>query len=129
MHHFEAGRRVVEMDDDIDRIDVTTGTARSDKNARLRAVPACNLERLLDHIWDVADRHGCKLWGVYPTRNVYFLSRSYTLGMAKSTGQMQGYYNPGEKMRLTLPVMEDYERVLLFYSQGFPCIRRAMTSA
>ncbi|CAK9115891.1 unnamed protein product [Durusdinium trenchii] len=122
MQHFKPGDRIVEMDDDIKALVTSTGSVRSDTDATVVDVPHKNLEGIVDHIWEVADRENCKLWGVYPLPNTYFLSRTYTVGLAKSTGQMQGYYNPGDLL-LTLPVMEDYERVLHFYSRGMHCLR------
>ena len=95
MEHFKPGDRIVEMDDDISCLLTTTGALRSDRSARTVPVPEENLEFIIDHIWEIADRERCKLWGIYPTPNTYMLSRTYTLGLAKSTGQMQGYYNPG----------------------------------
>eukprot|EP00435_Cladocopium_sp_Y103_P026652 s2928_g6.t1 len=122
MEHFKPGDRIVEMDDDISCLLTTTGALRSDRSARTVPVPEENLEFVIDHIWEIADRERCKLWGIYPTPNTYMLSRTYTLGLAKSTGQMQGYYNPGD-VQLTVAVMEDYERVLHFYSRGISCMR------
>ena len=95
MEHFKPGDRIVEMDDDISCLLTTTGALRSDRSARTVPVPEENLEFIIDHIWEIGDRERCKLWGIYPTPNTYMVSRTYTLGLAKSTGQMQGYYNPG----------------------------------
>ena len=122
MKHFKPGERIVEMDDDIRALLTCSGSVRGDRTSILVEVPSKNFELVVDHIWEIVDREKCKLWGVYPQRNPFFLSRTYTVGLAKCTGQIQGYYNPGD-VQLTLPVMEDYERVLLFYSRGLLSIR------
>lgn len=95
MKYFKPGERIVEMDDDISALLTSTGALRSDRTAKLVTVPEENLEFIINHIWEIADREKCKLWGIYPTPNTWMLSRTYTLGLAKSTGQLQGYYNPG----------------------------------
>ncbi|CAJ1425108.1 unnamed protein product [Effrenium voratum] len=96
MRHFKPGDRIVEMDDDIKGLVTTTGAVRSDKSAKTVNVPNENLELILDHLWEIADREKCQLWGLYPVSNPWMLSRTYALGLAKSTAQLQGYYNPKE---------------------------------
>ena len=95
MEHFKAGDRVVEMDDDIQCLLTFSGAIRNDRTAKSVPVPNESFEFIIDHMWEIADREKCKLWGIYPTSNFLNQSRTYTVGLAKSTGQMQGYYNPG----------------------------------
>lgn len=123
MRYFKPGSRVVEMDDDIDGLDVAINPIDHERGNSLARVPDSNLEIVINHLWKVADQEGCKLWGLYGTRNPFFMSHTYTVGLAKTTAQMQGYINPGESMKLTVPVMEDYERCLAFFKKGIRSLR------
>ncbi|CAE8597490.1 unnamed protein product [Polarella glacialis] len=123
MRHFKPGSRVVEMDDDITGFTTTDCAERNDRKAVSVLVPKGNMEQVIDHLWEVSERRGCALWGVYSMMNPFFMSHTYTVGLAKSTAQVQGYINPGGESMLTVPVMEDYERCLLLYSRGQRCLR------
>ncbi|CAE7342542.1 unnamed protein product [Symbiodinium natans] len=123
MSFFPVGTRIVEMDDDIKGVVTSTGSVRSDRTAQAVPVPNASLPAIIDHLFAVASREGCVLWGVYPLANQWMLSRTYALGLTKATTQLVGYINPGTEMKLTVPVMEDYERILRFFSQGKLCMR------
>ncbi|CAK0841990.1 unnamed protein product [Prorocentrum cordatum] len=123
MAHFAPGTRIVEMDDDIDGVDVTTASDRDTQGATLARVPDTSVANVIDHLWEVSAREGCSLWGLYGVRNPFFMSHTYTVGLAKSTAQVQGYVNPGSVVKLTVPCMEDYERCLSLFAQGRKCLR------
>ncbi|CAE7891454.1 unnamed protein product [Symbiodinium sp. KB8] len=123
MSFFPVGAHVVEMDDDIKGLLCSTGSVRSDKSAQVVDVPVSSLPVVIDHLFEVASREGCVLWGVYPVANPWMLSRTYSTGLTKATAQMMGYRNPGAEMKLTMPVMEDYERILRLYAAGKRCMR------
>ena len=90
MEHFKPGDRIVEMDDDISCLLTTTGALRSDRSARTVPVPEENLEFIIDHIWEIADRERCKLWGIYPTPNTYMLVKDLHIGPRKKHGTNAG---------------------------------------
>lgn len=123
MKRFGVGAKVVEMDDDIEGVDVATHPEQKKQSSFLNRVPEEHFIPLVEHIWKVMEREGCSLWGFYGARNAYFMSHSYAVGLAKSTAQIQGYLNPGTSLKLTVPVMEDYERCLAFFQKGQRCLR------
>lgn len=123
MQHFMPGAHIVEIDDDIRELMVTTASKAQDTNAKGVGVPVANFARVVDHLWAEARKEGCGLWGVYGVNNPFLKSWTHSVGLAKSTAQLQGYVRPHKTLNLTVPVMEDYERCLAFYRRRWPSLR------
>ncbi|CAE7824013.1 unnamed protein product, partial [Symbiodinium sp. CCMP2456] len=114
MSFFPVGAHIVEMDDDIKGLLCSTGSLWN-------VLSQASWHPIAGHEQPLSE--GCVLWGVYPVANPWMLSRTYSTGLTKATAQMMGYKNPGAEMKLTMPVMEDYERILRLYAAGKRCMR------
>eukprot|EP00929_Paragymnodinium_shiwhaense_P063817 TRINITY_DN31932_c0_g1_i1.p1 TRINITY_DN31932_c0_g1~~TRINITY_DN31932_c0_g1_i1.p1 ORF type:complete len:834 (-),score=137.97 TRINITY_DN31932_c0_g1_i1:36-2537(-) len=122
MKHFLEGAKVVEMDDDIEGMCVSMSPKRHLGAKHVRMAPE-NFPGIVDNIWADCAHHGCTHWGVYPTPNGGWMTLSYSIGLMTFTAQLTGYINPGSSLQLSVPVMEDYERSLHFFSKGLKCMR------
>eukprot|EP00928_Gymnodinium_smaydae_P025613 TRINITY_DN20347_c1_g1_i1.p1 TRINITY_DN20347_c1_g1~~TRINITY_DN20347_c1_g1_i1.p1 ORF type:complete len:1386 (-),score=328.48 TRINITY_DN20347_c1_g1_i1:53-4210(-) len=131
MRHFPPGSRVVEMDDDIEKLELNTNSLYKEhgKASKLIDIPDKGVAGLFQFLWQVADREGCSCWGIYPARNAFMMSHTYTVGLAKCTGQVMGYINPAQCLQLTMPVMEDYERCLAMFVSGQRILRANFVAA
>jgi hypothetical protein len=104
-HHYRPGTRVVSIDDD-----TTTVPALAGK----RLAPFTALHDFFTQAWDIA---GCRLWGVNPTANPFYMNATPIVkhGLYFACGGLHGAVTDPTLPDLTLPVKEDYERTIHYY--------------
>ena len=122
LKYFAPDTRIVEVDDDIKGNVCYISSPKVERWCFMRARPCCQHGKIFYHLWTVANERGCSLWGLNPVRNPHLLAWTYTVGLAKSTAQIQGYINFTEGLTLTVPVMEDYERCFSIYRNKGTCL-------
>ena len=120
--YYPVGKPVIHMDDDIKGfIEYTTKTKRHEK-------PLVNLEKVIQKGFSECRKHNCRLWGIYPTPNGYFMNDEVDTDLRFVIGCFNGMFNPGTKgpkgVKLELDMdKEDYERSVRFYITDGAVIR------
>ena len=115
--YFPKGKKIVEADDDI------RGFIEFDETKKRHEKPLVSLKRLIDRGFAEADKHGAKLWGVYPSANGFFMKDSVTTDLKHIVGSFWGQYNPGKEVVIHLQSKEDYERTLQFWKRDGVVVR------
>jgi hypothetical protein len=115
--YFPKGKKIVEADDDI------RGFIEFDETQKRHEKPLVSLKRLIDRGFAEADKHGAKLWGVYPSANGFFMKDSVTTDLRLIVGSFWGQINPGNEIMLDFSEKEDYLRTLMFYKKDKKVIR------
>jgi hypothetical protein len=109
--HYPHGTRVVAIDDDIQKIFYLNGENKLEE--------VHNLAEFLADAWDMA---GCRLWGVNPTGNPFYMRHKTRHGLVFAIGNMHGYTVDHTMPELQCEVKEDYERTLLYWlADGAVC--------
>lgn len=80
--HYEQGSRVLMLDDDL------TGWQQATNPKTLEAVP--DLRAIIQQGWQIADRIGAGLWGVYAVANPYFMKPRVQTNLCYVIGTVQG---------------------------------------
>ena len=83
-HYFPVGKRIVMIDDDITRIKRLNGAFFN---------PDGGLAELFNNLFAYSDLKGCKLWGVYPASNYFFMRKSAHKGLLYCIGSLFGMVN------------------------------------
>lgn len=103
VRRYPPGARLVYVDDDL------TGVIR--RTGEQSAEPIADLPAFFDAAFDLADRHGCSLWGVYPVKNPYFMRDRVRLDLTYICGGLYGVTVSGGPHELVvLDDKEDFER-------------------
>jgi len=119
---FSAGQRIIEMDDDISGIVITDTPESGNPKSKLAKLRPEQLMVLIDSIWALASEKGCSIWGVSTSSRSLFMSHTIQIGLIKCTGQFQGYVNSPD-LKLSVQVMEDYERCFEFHRRRYKGLR------
>lgn len=108
--YFPIGKKIVFCDDDI------KGFLEFDETKPRHEKPLENLDKIIRRGFDECGKHGCRLWGVYPTPNGFFMKDTVSTDLKFCVGSFFGLINPGNK-ELNIPVSEkeDYYRTLRMY--------------
>lgn len=107
--YFDTGTKIVSIDDDVsDIIDL-----------KLKK-PIENLHEFIEESFTLCPKG---IWGLWATLNDYYSNHQDRYTLQTIVGTFCGYTNY-KKIKLTLPVMEDYERVILFYLENRTILKR-----
>lgn len=108
--YFPIGKKIVFCDDDIKSfLEFDASKPRKEK-------PLGSLDTIIKRGFQECAKAGCRLWGVYPTPNGFFMKDSVSTDLKFCVGSFFGLINPGNKA-LNIPVSEkeDYYRTLRMY--------------
>lgn len=120
--YYPIGKAVIHMDDDIQSfIEYDPKAKRSEKKL-------VSLKKVIEEGFRECKKHNCRLWGIYPTPNGYFMSDKVDSDLRYIIGCFNGMFNPGTKgpkgVKLELEMdKEDYERSCRFYQVDGAVIR------
>jgi len=108
--YFPVGKKIVFCDDDI------KGFLEFDESKPRHEKPLTSLDTIIRRGFSECIAHGCRLWGVYPTPNGFFMKNSVSTDLKFCVGSFFGLINPGNKA-LNIPISEkeDYYRTLRMY--------------
>jgi hypothetical protein len=115
--YFPKGQKIVEADDDI------RGFIEFDASKRRHEKPLTSLKKLIDRGFAEAEKHGARLWGVYPSANGFFMKDTVTTDLRLIVGSFWGQVNPGKEIQLDFSEKEDYLRTLMFYEKDHAVVR------
>ena len=108
--YFPEGEKLLSMDDDIsDLIDFRTNQS---------------IEHLNDFIEESFEMVQGGLWGLSATDNRFFSRLNDKVGLQSIIGSFCGFTNR-KQYKLTLKVMEDYERVIYYYNDNRIILKRS----
>jgi hypothetical protein len=115
--YFPKGKKIVEADDDI------RGFIEFDESKSRHEKPLTSLKRLIDRGFAEAEKHGARLWGLYPSANGFFMKDTVTTDLRLIVGSFWGQINPGKEILLDFSEKEDYLRTLMFYEKDGKVVR------
>ena len=108
-HYFNEGDKIVEIDDDVeDLIDL-----REDK-------PLENLNEFIEESFSMC---GNGIWGVSALTNKFFATLNDKFGLRSIVATFCGYVLD-KSIKLTLDVMEDHQRTILYYLNDKTILKR-----
>jgi hypothetical protein len=88
-NYYPKGTRILNLDDDICSLKVLSG----DKLAPYTGT----IDRLAEIGFGLCEKHGAKLWGIYPVENAFYLSNQASIGLRYICGIFHGTY-AGDKI-------------------------------
>lgn len=106
--YYPEGQRVLAVDDDVKSIDryIDAKTVQ----------PVRDLESCITQLFDASERHGTRLWGLYPVHNPYFMKPRANVGLYFLIGSVVGYVNSHDPhLKVRGPSKLDYERTLRWW--------------
>jgi hypothetical protein len=107
--YFNEGDKIVEIDDDVENlIDL-----REDK-------PLENLNEFIEESFSMC---GNGIWGVSALTNKFFATMHDKFGLRSIVATFHGY-TIDKSIKLTLDVMEDFQKVILYYLKEKPILKR-----
>lgn len=106
-HYYWKGERVLCIDDDV--------------RALKTLYPGVPFDVLIEEMFNVAETHGCRLWGVYPTDNGLQLQDRAVKGLKFIIGAFFGMSN--FHASYPDPTTEDWTRTVLSYLEDGAVIR------
>ena len=108
-HYFNDGDKIIEIDDDVeDLIDL-----REDK-------PLENLHEFIEESFSMC---GNGIWGVSALTNKFFATMQDKYGLRSIVATFHGY-TLDKSIKLTLDLMEDYQKVILYYLKEKSILKR-----
>lgn len=116
--YFPIGTKLVNIDDDItDFIEYSKYSKRNEKKV-------IDLNPIIEKGFYECFKNGCKLWGIYPVANGFFMKPTITTKLTYIIGCFWGCINPGSKqININLDDKEDYLRSILYYKTDGCVIR------
>jgi len=130
---YPEGTRLVCIDDDLRNLIVLNPGLHKGRNEKGKLVkrkdqshfiqPA-EFRRLIERGFQECLRRGFQLWGVYPTNNPMFLSRTITTDLRYISGVFWGMIVQHEhRLHTFYPIKEDYERTLRYFCEQGGVVR------
>lgn len=107
--HFPKGDPLVCCDDDL------RGFIEFDASKKRHEKPLVSLKKVFERGFAECQKAGCRLWGVYPSPNGFFMKAGVSTDLKFCIGSFWGCFNPGSEIMLERSEKEDYERTLKFY--------------
>lgn len=110
-NYFPIGKKIVCFDDDL------TSLIEYDESTPRHERPLRSLEAVIQRGFAECETHGCRLWGVYPSANGFFMKDTVSTDLKFIHGCCFGIVNPGLK-QLRLPgngEKDDYYRSLRMF--------------
>jgi hypothetical protein len=109
--HFPKGTPLISFDDDV------TGLIEYDASKKRHERRLVSLKKVFERGFSECEKHKCRLWGVYPSANGFFMKPTVTTDLKFCVGPMWGCFNPGKEVRIDIGQgeKEDYMRTIQFY--------------
>lgn len=108
--YFPKGKRLVCLDDDL------KGFLEYDVSKPRHEKPLVSLQRVIQRGFSECDKHGCRMWGIYPSANGFFMKPTVSTDLKFIVGCFFGIINPGlADMKLPISEKDDYYRTLKMY--------------
>lgn len=108
--YFPMGKKIVFCDDDIQAF------LEFDETKKRHEKPLVSLDKIIQRGFAECAKHGCRLWGVYPTPNGFFMKDTVSTDLKFCVGSFFGIINPGKKdLNIPISEKEDYYRTLRMY--------------
>jgi hypothetical protein len=123
-HYFPEGARILYMDDDIRDILILADTPNK-LHSLVKGDSGKNWVSFLNQVFETMAQRKCYLFGIYPARNPYFMSKATTFNLKFVVGVLYGVINRPSLTHLdcTLEEKEDVERTLKFYEHDGQVMR------
>jgi hypothetical protein len=120
--YFPIGKPIVSMDDDI------KGFLEYDPKANRHEKKLTNLKQIIQRGFTECKAHNCRLWGIYPVPNGFFMSDRITLDLKYIIACFEGFFNPGTKGKKGVKLnkwghKDDYESSIQFYKADGAVVR------
>jgi len=120
--YFPIGKPVVSMDDDI------KGFLEFDEKMPRKEKPLVNLEKIIQRGFQECKKANCRLWGVYPVPNGFFMKDKVTTDLKYIIACFEGFFNPGTKGPKGVKInkmghKDDYESSIQFYKKDGAVVR------
>lgn len=114
MDYFTENQRILSLDDDLAEM-------LEMKNGKL--VPTYRLKEIIERGFDLCEKHGYTLWGVYPVANAFYMKskEEYTTDLRFIIGAFMGIIN--KKRHISLDIKHDYEQSIEAYLKDGGVIR------
>lgn len=109
---FPNGTKLIFMDDDIEFLNQLTYQDKDDQ-AKNKWERTNNLKMIISRGFTACDKHNCRLWGLYPVFNKFYMKKNMMVGWPFVCGPLYGIIND-HKLTLTLEELEDYQRTLQY---------------
>jgi hypothetical protein len=121
---FPDGTRILYMDDDIRDILVLADTPNK-LHSLVKGESGKDWCNFFNQVFETMTQRRCYLFGVYPARNPYFMSKDTTYTLKFVVGALYGVINRPSLTNLacTLEEKEDVERTLQFYEHDGQVMR------
>lgn len=115
--HFPKGTPLVSCDDDL------RGFIEFDASKKRHEKPLVSLKKVIERGFAECQKANCRLWGVYPSANGFFMKPTVTTDLKFCIGSFWGCINPGSEIQLERSEKEDYERTLKFFDKDGCVVR------
>ena len=109
IHYFyPEGQKILQVDDDILGMQVRVNSKKLMKMD--------DLNIFITEMFNVCEMNGCKIWGVYPVDNPYFMSNKITFDLKYIAAGFMGIINEQDKdLLVELEDKEDFERSIKYF--------------
>jgi len=118
--YFPKGKQLVCMDDDI------KGFLEFDSSKKRHEKPLVSLKSVIQRGFKECEKHGARLWGVYPSPNGFFMKDTVSTDLKFIIGSFWGCINPGSSDKFQIQLgseKEDYQRTIQFWKEDAAVIR------
>jgi len=108
--YFPTGKKIVFCDDDI------KGFLEFDESKNRHEKELVSLDSVIKRGFEACLKNNCRLWGVYPTPNGFFMKDTVSTDLKFCVGSFFGIINPGNKaLHIPISEKEDYYRTLRMF--------------
>ena len=120
--YFPEHTPIVSIDDDIKSfIEYAPNEKRSEK-------PLSDLEAVIQKGFEECKKNNCRLWGIYPVANGFFMNERITTDLKYIIACFCGFFNPTTKGSKGIQLnktgyKDDYESSILFYKADGAVVR------
>ncbi len=116
-NYFPKGKHLVCCDDDI------KGFIEYDSSNKRHERELVSLKKIIQRGFLECKKINCRLWGVYPSANGFFMKPTVSTDLKFIIGSFWGCLNPGSEISLERSEKEDYERTLKFFTKDTAVVR------
>lgn len=108
--YFPKGKPLICLDDDL------KGFIEYDADKPRHEKPLVSLQKIIQRGFSECKKHGCRMWGIYPSANGFFMKPTVSTDLKFIVGCFFGILNPGlADMKLPISEKDDYYRSLKMY--------------
>jgi hypothetical protein len=109
-NYYPKGKHILFLDDDL------KGFIEYDESKPRHEKPLVSLQKVIQRGFKECEKNGCRLWGIYPSANGFFMKPTVTTDLKLIVGCFFGIINPGlSEMKIAISEKEDYYRTLKMY--------------